>query len=103
MNEGWVLLIAPRSGIGFKTGSRLANTVGVIDQDYYYSDNEGHIMVKLVNEGALSRDLTVAKGSAFCQGILLPFGIAEGDDTTATRNGGFGSTAQAGGGGSADS
>lgn len=92
MNEGWVLALCPRSGMGFKTGIHLANTIGIIDQDYYFSDNEGHIMLKLVNDSALARRITIESGSAMCQGILLPFGIAEGDDAAAERNGGFGST-----------
>ena len=92
MNEGWVLSIYPRSGHGFKTGIRLANTVGIIDQDYYFSDNEGHIMVKLVNDGVMGKALSAGGGDAICQGVLLPFGIAEGDDVSAVRNGGFGSS-----------
>lgn len=92
MNDGWVLSLYPRSGMGFKTGVRLANTVGIIDSDYYNSDNEGHIMVKLVNDGVLGKGFNANCGNAVCQGIFLPFGIAEGDDTTEVRNGGFGST-----------
>lgn len=46
-----VLLIYPRSGLGFKHGLKLVNTVGVIDSDYYNADNEGHIMVKIKHEG----------------------------------------------------
>ena len=92
MEEGWVLIICPRSGMGFKSGIRLANTVGVIDQDYYYSDNEGHIMVKLVNESTLAKNLHIKRGDAICQGILLPFGIAQGDQADGIRNGGFGSS-----------
>ena len=49
--EGWVLNIYPRSGLGFKFRLRLDNTVGIIDSDYYYSENEGHIMIKFTNEG----------------------------------------------------
>lgn len=92
MDEGWVLSIYPRSGMGFKTGVRLANTVGIIDQDYYFSDNEGHIMVKFVNESTIGKSMKISRGDAFCQGVLLPFGIAEGDDAQAERNGGFGSS-----------
>ena len=43
MEEGWVLKLYPRSGLGFKYRLQLNNTVGIIDSDYYYSDNEGHI------------------------------------------------------------
>ncbi|MBQ1546462.1 MAG: deoxyuridine 5'-triphosphate nucleotidohydrolase [Clostridia bacterium] len=92
MDEGWVLMLFPRSGLGFKTGMHLANTVGIIDADYYYSDNEGHILVKIVNDSSLAANLTLQSGGAFCQGIFLPFGIAEGDDTSEIRNGGFGSS-----------
>ena len=90
MNERWVLMIYPRSGLGFKYRLQLNNTVGVIDSDYFYSDNEGHIMVKITNEGV--KTMKVAKGDGFCQGIFLPYGITEDDKTEGTRNGGFGST-----------
>lgn len=49
MNPSWVLMIFPRSGLGFKYRLQLNNTVGVIDSDYYFSDNEGHIFIKLTN------------------------------------------------------
>ena len=90
MEEGWVLKCYPRSGLGFKYRLQLNNTVGIIDSDYFYSDNEGHIMVKLTNEGV--KTMKVAKGDGFCQGIFLPYGITEDDKTEGTRNGGFGST-----------
>ncbi len=92
MSEGWVLTLYPRSGFGFKTGMSLANTVGIIDQDYYYSDNEGHILVKILNDSCIGKELCIKSGEAFCQGIFLPFGIAENDNTNQSRNGGFGST-----------
>ena len=50
MKKGWFLGIYPRSGQGFKYGIKLANTVGIIDSDYYHSDNEGHIFIKFVND-----------------------------------------------------
>lgn len=90
MQAGWALLIYPRSGLGFKLGIRLANTVGVIDGDYCFSDNEGHIMIKLTNPSASS--VTLQAGTAIAQGIFTPYGITEDDDVTETRNGGFGST-----------
>ena len=90
MEEGWVLKCYPRSGLGFKYRLQLNNTVGIIDSDYFYSDNEGHIMVKITNEGV--KTMKVAKGDGFCQGIFLPYGITEDDKTEGTRNGGFGST-----------
>ncbi len=90
IGEGWVLQIFPRSGLGFKYRLMLNNTVGIIDSDYYYSDNEGHIMIKIYNGG--DKALDIAAGSAFAQGIFLQYGITFDDDVTAVRNGGFGST-----------
>ena len=90
MQPEWVLKCYPRSGLGFKYRLQLNNTVGIIDSDYFYSDNEGHIMVKITNEGV--KTMKVAKGDGFCQGIFLPYGITEDDKTEGARNGGFGST-----------
>ena len=90
MEPGWVLLLFPRSSLGFKHNVRLANTVGVIDSDYSHAANEGHIMVKLFNAG--DHTVTLAAGERFCQGLLLPHGLAEEEETSADRVGGFGST-----------
>ncbi len=92
MRKGEVLLAFPRSGLGFKYYARLANTIGVIDSDYYYSDNEGHIAIKIRNEG--KEDLLIKQGDAFCQMIFMPFLLVDGDsfEEGEERNGGFGST-----------
>lgn len=92
MLEDEVLKIYPRSGLGFKYFTRLANTVGIIDADYFNSSNEGHIWVKVRNEG--DKELTIKQGEAFCQGIFQKYLLADGDDFTTGegRNGGFGST-----------
>lgn len=92
MNDGEVLLIYPRSGLGFKYYERLANCVGVIDADYVNSDNEGHIFVKIRNDG--TKRMIIKTGEAFCQAIFTPFLLVDGDDfeTGEDRNGGFGST-----------
>lgn len=87
--DGWVLIIFPRSGSGFKFGVRLANTAGVIDSDYFNADNEGHIKIKLVGG---TKKYTVRAGDAFAQGIFLPYGITEDDNCVSERRGGFGST-----------
>ena len=92
MDEGWVLTLYPRSGHGFKTGIHLANTVGIIDEDYYGADNEGHIQVKLVNDSLLKKRIELKQDEAFCQGIFLPFGTTVDDEVSAKRSGGFGST-----------
>lgn len=92
MREDYVLMVFPRSGLGFKFRLQLNNTVGIIDSDYYYSDNEGHIFIKLTNDSNEGKTLALTEGNGFAQGIFLPFGITEDDDVTELRNGGFGST-----------
>lgn len=92
MEEGWVLKIYPRSGLGFKYRLGLNNTVGIIDQDYYFSDNEGHIQIKMTNASNEGKTLSVKAGDAFAQGIFIEYGITYDDDVTDQRNGGFGST-----------
>ena len=90
MEPGWVLMLFPRSSLGFRHALRLSNTVGVIDSDYAFAKNEGHIMVKLRNP--LSEPVTIGRGDRFCQGVFLPYGTAEEEQVTAGREGGFGST-----------
>lgn len=92
MEEGWVLGIYPRSGLGFKYRLQLNNTVGIIDSDYYHSDNEGHIFIKLTNDSNEGKTVEVAQGSGFAQGIFTEFGITVDDAAEGVRNGGFGST-----------
>lgn len=92
MDEAWVLSLYPRSGLGFKYRMQLNNTVGIIDSDYYYSDNEGHIFVKVTNDSNEGKVLSVGKGQGFVQGIFTQYGITVDDEATAVRNGGFGST-----------
>lgn len=97
MKRGWMLQLYPRSSYGFKYNMKLANTVGIVDADYYRSvtddkDNEGHIMVKIVNEG--NRTIHLIEGERFCQGIFSMYGVTFSDDMDEkeTRSGGIGST-----------
>lgn len=92
MEANYVLKLYPRSGLGFKYRLQLNNTVGIIDSDYYHSDNEGHIFAKITNDSNENKTVTLKKGEAFMQGIFVEYGITFDDDTTAIRNGGFGST-----------
>jgi dUTP pyrophosphatase len=92
MKEDWVLQLFPRSGLGFKYRLQLNNTVGIIDSDYYDSDNEGHIMSRLTNDSKERKILEVQQGTGFMQGIFLPYGITIDDHVSSVRNGGFGST-----------
>ena len=92
MQEDWVLKLYPRSGLGFKYRLQLNNTVGIIDSDYFYSDNEGHIMAKITNDSKEGKTVELTAGTGFMQGIFLEYGITEDDDAQGIRNGGFGST-----------
>ena len=90
--DGWVLLIMPKSGLGFKYRLQLDNTVGVIDSDYYFADNQGHIKIKMTNDSREGKTVELPAGKAFAQGIFVPFGITADDSATGERHGGFGST-----------
>lgn len=92
MEQDWVLKCYPRSGLGFKYRLQLNNTVGIIDSDYYNSDNEGHIFAKLTNYSNEDKTVTVHAGEGFMQGIFVQYGITVDDEASAVRNGGFGST-----------
>ena len=95
MQEEWVLKCYPRSGLGFKYRLQMNNTVGIIDSDYFYSDNEGHIFAKLTNDSRENKTVELKAGTGFMQGIFVEYGITVDDDATAVRNGGFGSTTAA--------
>ena len=94
MEEDWVLMLFPRSGLGFKFRLQLNNTVGVIDSDYYGSDNEGHIFARITNDSNEGKTVSLKEGDAFIQGVFLPYGITVDDEVTDVRNGGFGSTSK---------
>ena len=94
MESGWVLLIAPRSGQGFRYRAQLYNTLGVIDADYFGAANEGHIQLKIVNANEEGRVFAARKGEAVAQGIFVPFGITVDDGANEIRTGGFGSTTE---------
>lgn len=89
IDRGWFLMMMPRSSIGFKYGARMANTVGIIDSDYYYAQNEGHINLKLCNA---YKKMKINAGDRIVQGIFLPFGLTYDDATSVERTGGLGST-----------
>ena len=92
IEDGWVLKCYPRSGLGFKYRMQLNNTVGIIDADYYFSSNEGHIFTKITNDSNEGKTIEIKKGQGFMQGIFVEFGITYDDDVQDIRDGGFGST-----------
>ena len=94
MREDYALFLHPRIGLGFKYRLQLNNTIGLIDADYFYSDNEGHIFAKITNDSNEGKVISVKKGEAFIQGVFLSYGITEDDEVNSIRNGGFGSTSK---------
>ncbi|MCI5700400.1 MAG: deoxyuridine 5'-triphosphate nucleotidohydrolase [Lachnospiraceae bacterium] len=94
MEEDWVLKLYPRSGLGFKYRLQLNNTVGIIDSDYFYSDNEGHIFSKITNDSNEGKTIAFTEGMGFMQGIFVEYGITVDDEANGVRNGGFGSTSK---------
>lgn len=117
MDDKIVMLLFPRSGMGFKNRLGLANTIGVVDADYYNADNYGHIMVKLVYNGdkyteslflnssttskttskknkKFKRILTIDANQAFAQAVFTPYFYdrKESIEDIDIRKGGFGST-----------
>ena len=112
IDSNWWMLLCPKSGIGFKNHIHLANTIGVDDADYYYSNNSGHIFIKIVMphnivantccvtlfdkviNTYIPKELSIEQGEKFAQGIFLPYGVTLDDELTIkqTRIGGLGST-----------
>lgn len=92
IEDGWFLSVYPRSGLGFKFRLQLDNTVGIIDSNYFFAENQGHIFVKVTNDSKEEKPVTLEAGSAFCQGIFLEYGITVDDETEGIRRGGLGST-----------
>lgn len=75
-----VLLLVVRSSMGFKYNIRLCNQVGVIDADYYNNkDNEGHIWIRIQNEG--DKTVELYKGDAVVQGIFIKYLTTSSDET----------------------
>lgn len=88
IEEGYRLDLIPRSSLGCNFGFRLLNTIGLIDSDYYYAKNEGHILIAF----EVDKTVKLKKGDRFCQGILQKYYITLNDDINKKRTGGFGST-----------
>jgi len=88
MLEDEVLILANRSSNPGKKGLVLANSIGVIDGDYYGNpDNDGHIMFAFYN--IKEEDIKIRKGDAIGQGIFQKFFTVDNDVAEGTRIGGF--------------
>lgn len=90
MDDDVVLMIYPRSSLGFKYRMMLENTVGIIDSDYFNAENQGHIFIKFTNHG--EKSINIKAGEAFAQGIFTKYYLTTDDDVNAERKGGIGST-----------
>ena len=91
MQDDEMLLLYNRSSNPKKKGLILANSVGVIDKDYYGNpDNDGHFMFAFYN--IKDEDVTIKKGEAIGQAIFQKYLVTDNDDAQGERVGGFGST-----------
>ncbi len=91
MADDEVLILANRSSNPGKKGLILANSIGVIDKDYYGNpDNDGHIMFAFYN--IKDEDIEIKKGDCIGQAIFQKYLIADNDSAEGERTGGFGST-----------
>ena len=86
-----VLLLCVTSGMG-KHGIMLANTLGIIDSDYYGNiSNDGNLGFRLYNFG--KEPYVIKAGDKIGQGVFIKYLTVDNEEEiTTTRVGGFGST-----------
>lgn len=93
MMDDEVLYLYNRSSNPGKKGLVLANSVGVVDKDYYGNpDNDGHIMFAFFN--IKDEDVEIKKGDAIGQGVFAKYLTVDDDSSEGIRQGGFGSTSK---------
>ena len=91
LEPGTYLELSVRSSCPLKHWLILANSVGIIDADYYNNpDNEGEIFFQMINLSPF--DILLRKGDIIGQGIIKPYLTTEDDNASGQRIGGFGST-----------
>ena len=91
LDPGTYLELSVRSSCPLKYWLILANSVGIIDADYYNNpDNEGEIFFQMINLSPY--DIQLKKGDIIGQGIIKPYLTTENDSANGQRMGGFGST-----------
>ena len=88
--ETWHLQMYVRSSVGIKDGIVLTNGTGIIDSDYQFGDNDGDMMLALLN--TTNQLVKYNAGDRICQAVFAIHGIAEGDHADGDRIGGVGST-----------
>lgn len=93
LDPGYYLELSPRSSTPLKYWLMMANSVGIIDADYYNNpDNEGEIFLQLINLSPFN--IQLHKGDVIGQGIIKKYEVTDDDDATGERLGGFGSTSK---------
>lgn len=90
IEQGFKLDMHIRSSIGIKQGVRLSNCTGIVDSDYFFAENEGHIWLFLKNDS--ENTFVLRAGERIAQGILTPYYITRDDESKGKRIGGMGST-----------
>ncbi len=91
--EGYMLVIASRSSLPLKKGLMLANSIGIIDQDYCGEKDE----IKALVLNFTKKSVTVRKGERIAQGLLVKIArpqIKEVEKMEKKSRGGFGSTGE---------
>ena len=93
MEDDEYLMLCNRSSNPKKKGLILANSIGIVDSDYYENpDNDGHIMFAFFNVKA--EDTIIKKGDVIGQAIFQKYLIVDNDNAEGDRIGGFGSTSK---------
>ena len=93
MQDDEVLILCNRSSNPSKKGLVMANSIGVIDKDYYENpDNDGHFMFSFFN--IKDEDIEIKKGDVIGQGIFQKYLVTDDDKAEGERVGGFGSTSK---------
>ena len=93
MQDDEMLVLYNRSSNPKKKGLILANSVGIIEKDYYENeDNDGHIMFAFYN--VKEEDVTIKKGECIGQAIFQKYLLTDDDNAEGIREGGFGSTSK---------
>lgn len=90
MEKDEFLALYIRSSLGIKKNLRLSNSVGIVDSDYFFAENEGHIQIAIHNDG--DNHAILESGSKIMQGIFQKFLMTNDDKASGKRNGGLGST-----------
>ena len=93
MKEDEYLMLCNRSSNPKKKGLVMANSVVIIDKDYYGNpDNDGHFMFSFYN--MKEEDVVIKKGEAIGQAIFQKYLTIDNDKAEGERTGGFGSTSK---------